>query len=151
MQHHSLVCSLTLLAPISQNDQKPKQFVGNLPMNCLSVFDHFVGLALKGLMIRIFNSRPPKPHYLFWWNVAPVLNIIKNSCDSPENISDKQLAYNVKTLMALTNSSRASAIHHLDIRFMLRTPEGCMRSFTRFGTICTILKMWKTLMEESWF
>ena len=26
-----------------------KQFVGNLPMNCLSVFDHFVGLALKGL------------------------------------------------------------------------------------------------------
>ena len=25
-----------------------KQFVGNLP-NCLSVFEHFVGLALKGL------------------------------------------------------------------------------------------------------
>ena len=26
-----------------------KQFVGNLPANCLSVFGHFVGLALKGL------------------------------------------------------------------------------------------------------
>ena len=26
-----------------------KQFVGNLPTTCLSVFDHFVGLALKGL------------------------------------------------------------------------------------------------------
>ena len=26
-----------------------KQFVGNLPTDCLSVFDHFVGLALKGL------------------------------------------------------------------------------------------------------
>ena len=26
-----------------------KQFVGNLPINCLSVFDHLVGLALKGL------------------------------------------------------------------------------------------------------
>ena len=26
-----------------------KQFVDNLPMNCLSVFDHFMGLALKGL------------------------------------------------------------------------------------------------------
>ena len=25
------------------------QFVGNLPTNCLSMFDHFVGLALKGL------------------------------------------------------------------------------------------------------
>ena len=26
-----------------------KQFVGKLPTNCLSVFDHFVGLALEGL------------------------------------------------------------------------------------------------------
>ena len=26
-----------------------KQFVGNLPTNCLSVFEHFVGLACKGL------------------------------------------------------------------------------------------------------
>ena len=26
-----------------------KQFVGNLPTNCLSVFGHFVGLAFKGL------------------------------------------------------------------------------------------------------
>ena len=26
-----------------------KQFVDNLPTNCLSVFEHFVGLALKGL------------------------------------------------------------------------------------------------------
>ena len=26
-----------------------KQFIGNLPTNCLSVFDHFVGLALQGL------------------------------------------------------------------------------------------------------
>ena len=26
-----------------------KQFVGKLPTNCLSVFDHFVALAFKGL------------------------------------------------------------------------------------------------------
>ena len=26
-----------------------KQFVGNLPTNCLSVFGHFMGLALKNL------------------------------------------------------------------------------------------------------
>ena len=26
-----------------------KQFVGKVPTNCLSLFDHFVGLALKGL------------------------------------------------------------------------------------------------------
>ena len=30
-----------------------KQFVGNLPTNCLSVFDHVVGLALKGLITKI--------------------------------------------------------------------------------------------------
>ena len=28
-----------------------KQVLGNLPMNCLSVFDHFMGLALKGFTI----------------------------------------------------------------------------------------------------
>ena len=41
---------LTLLAPISQNGQTySKQSVGSLATNCLSVFDHFVGLALKVL------------------------------------------------------------------------------------------------------
>ena len=33
-----------------------KQFVGNLPTNCLSVFDHFVILALKGLSFWIEPS-----------------------------------------------------------------------------------------------
>ena len=27
-----------------------KQFVGKLPTNCLSVFDHFLGFALKGFI-----------------------------------------------------------------------------------------------------
>ena len=27
----------------------PEEFVRNLPASCLSVFNHFVGLALKGL------------------------------------------------------------------------------------------------------
>ena len=31
-----------------------KQFVGKLPTNCLNVFDHFVGLAFKGLASGIF-------------------------------------------------------------------------------------------------
>ena len=31
-----------------------KQFAGNLPTNCLSVFGHFVGLAVTGLM-KILN------------------------------------------------------------------------------------------------
>ena len=48
------------LNPLSANFTKwlntLKQFVGNLPTNCLSVFGHFVGLALKGSteLIQIF-------------------------------------------------------------------------------------------------
>ena len=40
---------LTLKAPIPKNGQTLKQFFGNLSTNCVSVFDHFVKLALKGL------------------------------------------------------------------------------------------------------
>ena len=39
---------------------KLKQFVGILPTNCLSVFDHFVKLALKGLAHQILLS---ESHY----------------------------------------------------------------------------------------
>ena len=43
----------SIINPLNANSTKwsntLKQFVGNLPTNCLSVFDHFVGLALKGL------------------------------------------------------------------------------------------------------
>ena len=46
---------LHLVNPLSANSTKwsntLKQFVDNVPTNCLSVFDHFVILALKGLNI----------------------------------------------------------------------------------------------------
>ena len=32
-----------------------KQFVGNLPTNCLSVVDHFVKLGIKGLTVLLEN------------------------------------------------------------------------------------------------
>ena len=42
-----------LINPLYANPTKwsntLKQFIGNLPTNCLSVFDHFVKLTLKGL------------------------------------------------------------------------------------------------------
>ena len=45
---------LFVVIPLSANITKwwniLKQFVGNLPTNCLSVFDYFVKLALKGLI-----------------------------------------------------------------------------------------------------
>ena len=35
-----------------------KQFVGKLPTNVLSVFDHYVGLELKGLKLISINTEP---------------------------------------------------------------------------------------------
>ena len=51
-----------VLNPLSANPTKwpntLKQFVGKLPTNCLSVFGHFVNLALKGLTVcSRFNLR----------------------------------------------------------------------------------------------
>ena len=48
--------------PLSANPTKwsntLKQFVGNLSKNCLSVFDQYVGLALKGLTLsKIFSFK----------------------------------------------------------------------------------------------
>ena len=49
----SVILSIPGLNPLSANptkwSNKLKQFVGNLPTSCLSVFDHFVILGLKGL------------------------------------------------------------------------------------------------------
>ena len=46
--------------PLSANPTKwsnnLKQFVGNLPTNCLSVFKHFVKLALKELINAKINA-----------------------------------------------------------------------------------------------
>ena len=48
-----------------------KQVVGNLPTNCLSVFDHFVGLVRKGLtyskkMLMLSNFRPMFSFHILW-------------------------------------------------------------------------------------
>ena len=40
-----------LSANFSKWSSTLKQFVGKMPTNCLSVIDHFVGLALKGLRL----------------------------------------------------------------------------------------------------
>ena len=46
--------------PLSANPTKlpntPRQFVGNLPMNCLTVFDYFAKLAFKGLRLLISKN-----------------------------------------------------------------------------------------------
>ena len=54
----SRLSSITIFNLLSANLKKLpntlKQFVDNLPTNCLSVFDHFVKLALKELTLKDF-------------------------------------------------------------------------------------------------
>ena len=54
LQKAMLQIILTNFNPLSTNPTKwpntLKQFVGKLPTNCLSVFDHFLGFALKGFI-----------------------------------------------------------------------------------------------------
>ena len=58
IQTHKI--SNPLLNPLSANPTKwlntLKQFVGNLPTTCLSVFDHFVKLALKWLSGALYDA-----------------------------------------------------------------------------------------------
>ena len=57
-----------------------KQFVDNLPTNCLGVFNHFVGLALKGLRKHVI-SEDQFSHNLFGCtNELFVLNRKKLLC-----------------------------------------------------------------------
>ena len=57
MFKYSVICKrfcLLSVNPLSANPTKwsntLKQFVGYLSKNCISMFDHFVGLTLKGLI-----------------------------------------------------------------------------------------------------
>ena len=73
-----------------------KQFVGKLPTSCLSVFDHFVGLALKELNgLGIFHmsgnntfktSDFADPHFSFWSSKGALLyhNVLmeENYCEA---------------------------------------------------------------------
>ena len=55
-----------------------KQFVGILPTNCLSVFDHFVGMALKGLKDVLHNL-----HQLFTEGMWMMFSSLSNHRNLP--------------------------------------------------------------------
>ena len=53
-----------------------KQVVSNLPTNCLSVFDHFAGLALKGLRCKVKEAwgRIIRKFQQLWSTKDPLLS-----------------------------------------------------------------------------
>ena len=75
-----------LFKPLSANFTKwsntVKQPVGKLPTNCLSVFDHFLGLALKGLSCYLLKNEAITlrftDFYIFIGGSSTNKNILKN-------------------------------------------------------------------------
>ena len=86
--------------------------------------NHLVCSLLTG----VFNGRPPKPRLTYVWAVTDVLEYFKNLGDSV-NLSNKDLTLKLTMLLALTSASRASGIHHLDIRYMVKGPDRYIFSF----------------------
>ena len=77
--YHLTFAHLKNLYPFSASPRKwsntLKQFVGNLPTNCLSVFDHFVILALKGLIYcSLIKCFPNNQIIYFSHQVHPILH-----------------------------------------------------------------------------
>ena len=60
LQHLLLSLFLIAIIPLSTNPTSwsniLKQFISNLPTNCLSVFDHFVGLVPRGFTSYIYAA-----------------------------------------------------------------------------------------------
>ena len=79
------------------------------------------------LMKGVFNSRPPQPRYAFTWDVGRLLDHIL-SLGENHALSLKQLSHTLAVLLALSNASRASEIHALDIKFLRKCRDGV--SFT---------------------
>ena len=76
-----------LRAKITKWSNTLKQFVGNLPTNCLSVFDHFVGLVLKGLrcsfatLLKLSNKRKKKQQsYVLYFGAQTIAIASGISC-----------------------------------------------------------------------
>ena len=67
-----------------------KQFVGKLPTNCLSVFDHFVGLVLKGLIMMMMVETTNKSKI----NIRSLILVKSNVKRHHINFGTKELTDN---------------------------------------------------------
>ena len=66
------------------------------------------------LLQGVFNRRPPAPRYTGMWNVSTVVSHI---LEMPSDLSLKELSKKLAMLLALSNASRSSDLHALDLRY----------------------------------
>ena len=75
------------------------------------------------LLQGMFNQRPPAPRYQSVWNVGVVTGHIQSQLQLTD-LPLKELSKRLVVLLALSNASRSSDLHALDLRFRQFTPEG---------------------------
>ena len=100
-----LQCQTIILNPLSANFIKwsntVKQFVGNLPTNCLTVFDHFMGLVLKRLKC--------SGYYFTWYNHKMLISsrmfsiLISTFLHSSKHLTVQSYHRNTKTRYEITH------------------------------------------------
>ena len=66
----------------------------------------------------VFRTKPPKPKYCSSWNVAKVLDFLRNQ-EPLDKLSLKLLTFKLTVLLALTTSARAHELAALDLDFSL--------------------------------
>ena len=67
------------------------------------------------LLKAMLNQCTPQPIYIYLETASDLIKCQLSVC---ENLSDKILTHEVYFLMTLLSASRASAIHHLDVRYI---------------------------------
>uniref|UniRef100_A0A7M5VAT9 Core-binding (CB) domain-containing protein n=1 Tax=Clytia hemisphaerica TaxID=252671 RepID=A0A7M5VAT9_9CNID len=82
------------------------------------------------LLTGIFNQRPPKPRYLFVWDVDQVLGYLE-SLPENETLSDQLLNLKLTALLFLTSSGRCHEICYLDIRYKVKTSNSFKFYFSK--------------------
>ena len=77
---------------------------------------------------------------MFPWSVGSVINYIKTKWKNIQNFSGIYLTYKLVILMALTFVSRASTIHCLDLRFMVKLEDAYIFTFHKLHKSCERVK-----------
>ena len=75
------------------------------------------------LVSGVFSLRPPRPRCMFAWDVKQVLDFLNEKFGDNDQLSNKELTLKVTILLALTTSSRISALHILGLNHVIKTSE----------------------------
>ena len=88
------------------------------------------------MMTGVFNRNPPKPRYVFIWDIEQVLTFIREIPNNTE-LSDRNINLKLAILFFLTSAGRCHESCYLNVKFMVGTS-----SVLRFFFI-KVTKRWR--------